>query len=679
MRLFNAEHWLHAPTNREIIARWSPLSNNTALPLGQQHRLEIQGMLTGDSRAWEFLVLGDTGDSDASGPGPAPQDAVARELARDAIAPVGVGQGQLVLHTGDVIYMAGERRLYERNFRRPYAPFLTPESTADNLTFRLPFLPVPGNHDYYDLGGWMHWLSRVPLLRRGLRTISHRFFGFGIPEGGSDMGRAFMEAFVAPPSTDRSADSATLPYTLSQQTRLPHRYYQFEQGGIDFFALDSNTLDSPSSAVSQEAVRAAADQRIAILEREAREVDALLQQEQKAHEAAQQAARQQMTAGSMQQSEFLTLLEEAQQALDTLTARLTDAAQNNIAVTGEGSKAQREVAAAAKAWQAGRDTLLAAQETTGVTNALATLDTVGDAVCQALSQVQTLLSQLPAGGTRNLVTAASDTVEQTQSRWAASVTPPSWEREQKLRALSEKALDLQRELALEKTRQHYQPEDHDAAQLAWFAAALEEAERVRPGNWRVVFLHHPLYTTIVNHCERPDVRGLRANLMHLLQPGRVHLILSGHAHAFEWIRTNALPTTGIFVSGGGGQVALRSSVFTSRQRERSRRRRGALREAGVTECAIGGRGPTADDGEMGLLYHYLRIVVRPDALQVHPIGVRALRAVNDGERLFRREEAMPVYHAADISPRPEEQERPAVRRLQYVEIRRDRPPEAHWQ
>src|SRR5262249_12778589 len=98
-----------------------------------------------------FLAVGDTGDSEAAGPHFSPQDAVAQHLAADAALPDSAGDAALVLHTGDVVYMAGERRLYDRNFRRPYAAFLTPESTVDRLVFRLPFLPVPGNHDYYDL------------------------------------------------------------------------------------------------------------------------------------------------------------------------------------------------------------------------------------------------------------------------------------------------------------------------------------------------------------------------------------------------------------------------------------------------------------------------------------------------------------------------------------------------
>jgi hypothetical protein len=44
------------------------------------------------------------------------------------------------------------------------AAVLTPGSTVDHLVFRLPFLPVPGNHDYYDPGGWGRAPARVPFL-----------------------------------------------------------------------------------------------------------------------------------------------------------------------------------------------------------------------------------------------------------------------------------------------------------------------------------------------------------------------------------------------------------------------------------------------------------------------------------------------------------------------------------
>jgi hypothetical protein len=175
-------NWLKTPNDRDIISRWTvgtgKASPNDNPPLS--YRLELPPM--DESAEWEFLAVGDTGDAEAAGPEDSPQDAVGREMARDAVAPVGDGAGQMVVHTGDVIYMTGERRLYDRNFRRPYSRFLTEGSTVDNLLFRIPFLPVPGNHDYYDLGSWAAWLARVPLLGRGLRALAHRFFAFGIPK-----------------------------------------------------------------------------------------------------------------------------------------------------------------------------------------------------------------------------------------------------------------------------------------------------------------------------------------------------------------------------------------------------------------------------------------------------------------------------------------------------------------
>ena len=101
----------------------------------------------GDPERFSFLALGDSGDSAGLTTDETPQDAVARFLAEEAAPPVGSGRGEFVLHTGDVVYMTGERRLYDRNFRRPYAPFLTAESTVGSFVFRIPFLPVqrPGS------------------------------------------------------------------------------------------------------------------------------------------------------------------------------------------------------------------------------------------------------------------------------------------------------------------------------------------------------------------------------------------------------------------------------------------------------------------------------------------------------------------------------------------------------
>jgi hypothetical protein len=161
---------------------------------------------------------------------------------------------------------------------------------------------------------------------------------------------------------------------------------------------------------------------------------------------------------------------------------------------------------------------------------------------------------------------------------------------------------------------------------------------------------------------------VRENLLPLLR-GRVHLVLAGHAHAFEWLRAEALPHTGLFVTGGGGQVSLRRSLLEPRLRHRHQERYAALRDAGVTECAVAGHGPAAADGEAGPLYHYLRIEVTPEALRVRPVGIRRL------EGGYRRETPVPLYHTPEL---PETHPPWYPRRLEAVEVRRGQPPRPWW-
>ncbi|MGV3725024.1 MAG: hypothetical protein ACO1SX_29340, partial [Actinomycetota bacterium] len=94
-----------------------------------------------------------------------------------------------------------------------------------------------------------------------------------------------------------------------------------------------------------------------------------------------------------------------------------------------------------------------------------------------------------------------------------------------------------------------------------------------------------------------------------------------------------------------------------------------LRNHGVVEVAVAGRGPSAVDGASGSLYHYLRVDVSADALTVRPVGVRRLR------HGFRREEPLPAFHAYEL---PDGQPPWVARQLQAVVIRKDRPPQAEW-
>ncbi|NET36672.1 MAG: hypothetical protein F6K19_32365 [Cyanothece sp. SIO1E1] len=101
-----------------------------------------------DSQDFSFLVIGDSG----SGPHPNhhPQRRVAEQMLphhQDC---------RFLLHTGDVVYQVGSSEQYPDNFIKPYREFLVggeqPDRIAyDQMLFRLPFLPVLGNHDYYNL------------------------------------------------------------------------------------------------------------------------------------------------------------------------------------------------------------------------------------------------------------------------------------------------------------------------------------------------------------------------------------------------------------------------------------------------------------------------------------------------------------------------------------------------
>ncbi len=529
MSLRSAATWLKAPADRDVIRRW------TCRP-GEDHCLLLPP--PADPDRFAFLAVGDTGDSEGSD-GVSPQDAVAAEMAREARLPETGGDAELVLHTGDVVYMTGEQRLYDRNFRRPYAPFLTSGSTPEELVFRLPFLPVPGNHDYYDPGGWSRWLAAMPALGAGLRALSREVFSYSLPQRGSGMGRVWMEAF-----THRDPPEGALPYEVGERTRLPNRYFRFSHGCADFFALDTNTLEAPAPDGRLQRDRERAARRVRELSRRAAALE---------HE-----------------------LRRDELALERWLARHPDA--------GEGG---------------------------------------------------------------------------------AAPPPRLCER---LKLLSETALDVQRELAREQRRMHTRPDDFDAEQLRWLAASLEESRRDRPGAWRILWMHHPLFTTITNHAERSDVQGVRENLLELVR-GSVDLVLSGHSHSFEWIRAAALPHTALVVTGGGGQPDLRRSVLDPRRIRKYGRVYHQLRGAGVTECVAAGRGPAGPDGLRGFLFHFVRVEVTPERLLVRPVGVRRLRSG------YRREEPLPVHHARHLPAADPPWE---VRSLHGVEVHRDQPPRPLW-
>ncbi|NUP98234.1 MAG: metallophosphoesterase [Armatimonadetes bacterium] len=647
MGLLSLSHWLRSAPDRDLIRRWTPPGR------AMTHELRLAAPAAADR--CRFLALGDSGDSDAVGGQQSPQEAVAQAMLADLAVAGGGGTAELVLHLGDVVYMTGERRLYDRNFRRPYAALLTPESTVDNLVFQVPFLPVPGNHDYYDLAGWFDWVAQVPLLGRGLQALTKDLFAFSIPEGGSDMGRVYMDAFV-----DRHADTSAGPlaYRPGHATRLPNRYYHFTHGGADFFALDSNTLNAPGPSDGLQARRMEAKERIEQLQAEARQIDRQLGRAQRELDVWQTEFRERAAADPSARAEILGLARAVAQDLDRLKQALDGAGA---------TLPELDTATVLARWDEAAEDLANPGAEADALEALESLDEAGEDALHLLRAVEGVVLELSEGPARDQLLSARAALEEHLTACGEGVAPSPPELCRRIHKLSEQALDVQRELADARKRARYRPADHDQEQFAWLDAGLRQAIAERPDHWRIVYLHHPLYTSIGNRVEKPDVRDLRENLLPLLQ-GRVHLVLAGHAHAFEWLRSRELPNVGLFVSGGGGQVSLRSSVLDA-SRRRYRERYQLLRAAGVVEAAVAGKGPAADDGENGPLFHYLRVDLTSESIRVSPVGVRRV-----GES-YRVEDPPLVYHAAALPPR----RRPWVaRRLGGVEVFRDRPPRPLW-
>lgn len=238
-----------------------------------------------DTPEFSFMVVGDSGAGPHRGHNPQRQVTELMLAQRDSC--------RFVLHTGDVIYLVGSSEYYLKNFIDPYREFIVggehPRRIAyDRMVFNLPILTVPGNHDYYDLSFFLGLMAQVTLPVR--RLLQSRL-DLDIGRHGSYQGMAYARAFLDylkalntkeelsrhldEHYTAKSDTGRCLRYEPGRFTRLPNRYYTFRYGGIDFFALDSNTFNAPpplADTQEGEARRRLLEQRRDELEQEKQQI-----------------------------------------------------------------------------------------------------------------------------------------------------------------------------------------------------------------------------------------------------------------------------------------------------------------------------------------------------------------------------------------------------------------------
>ncbi|MFZ4676337.1 MAG: metallophosphoesterase family protein [Nodosilinea sp.] len=217
-----------------------------------------------DDDIFSFLVIGDSGTGRHRTS--SPQRQVAEQL-----LPY-LDSARFTLHTGDVVYLVGSREQYPSNFIKPYREWLVGgddyhQIEYDRMTLKHPILPVLGNHDYYDLPLLIGLASGMTApLRYALRSYIDLDASWHGSYQGDAFARAFLDYLRAVPEaqlgehleahyTSTVEGTRALTYRPGEFTRLPNRYYTFRYGGIDFFALDSNTFNEPLPGGLDEAGR----------------------------------------------------------------------------------------------------------------------------------------------------------------------------------------------------------------------------------------------------------------------------------------------------------------------------------------------------------------------------------------------------------------------------------------
>ncbi len=164
----------------------------------------------------------------------------------------------------------------------------------------------------------------------------------------------------------------------------------------------------------------------------------------------------------------------------------------------------------------------------------------------------------------------------------------------------------------------------DEPQLAWFKQRLIQSWQDSSIRGRIVYFHHAPYTTETTHHDQPEILAVRRNLRAVLdqvalevghQRGDrplVDLLLSGHAHCFEYLRTlntgHADADLDWVVCGGSG-MSLRSqrsggADITEMMRTRGN---GFIKRVARSQMFVG---KERDQGRSRLRHSFVRVDVQ---------------------------------------------------------------------
>ncbi|MEL6492896.1 MAG: metallophosphoesterase [Cyanobacteria bacterium J06621_3] len=250
-----------AATRLSRQVRWQdPIFANSGI---EQTCLAIEDGPVGAKEPFSFVVIGDTDLNGHAVSKPAVSE-FAHLFARQI--QMHMCNNRFLLHTGDVVYPNGSYQNYFSHLLQLYPSLLrdapkAPFYCGDQVTFTRPVLPVPGNHDYgMELRGLERWKVFLSSVCDRLRNACGIDLGHYGGTGGEAYGQTFLDdlsqlspaqlkqhlirhysAVSDHAQTTGQTQKSCLSYLPGQFTRLPNRYYRFHYGGIDFFALDSNT------------------------------------------------------------------------------------------------------------------------------------------------------------------------------------------------------------------------------------------------------------------------------------------------------------------------------------------------------------------------------------------------------------------------------------------------------